>query len=107
LFSLFYAFFAVVYFVFFFFLFFRGGVLLDFFLFSFLGFDFSFCFVVDFVSLGFAGCVSVISSVVFLYRVFYMGGSLDLRRFGYLVFLFVASMFFLVFSGNFFTTMVG
>lgn len=36
-----------------------------------------------------------------------MGGTVDLRRFSLLVFLFVVSMFFLVFSGNFFITIVG
>jgi len=36
-----------------------------------------------------------------------MEGTVDFRRFLWLVFLFVVSMFFLVFSGNFFTTMIG
>ena len=91
----------------FFFCFFGGGYVLDFFFFSLCGFDLSFSFVFDFLSLGFAGCVSMISSVVFMYSNFYMAGTLDSRRFGYLVFLFVVSMFFLVFSGNFFTTIIG
>jgi NADH-ubiquinone oxidoreductase chain 5 len=91
----------------FFFVFFRGGFVVDLYFFSFCGFDFVFSFVFDYLSLGFAGCVSVISSVVFLYRLFYMEGTVDFRRFGYMVFLFVVSMFFLVFSGNFFTTMIG
>jgi NADH-ubiquinone oxidoreductase chain 5 len=51
--------------------------------------------------------VSFISGVVFIYRAFYMEGTIDSRRFYWLVFLFVMSMFFLVFSGNFFITMVG
>jgi len=91
----------------FFLVFFEGGFVFDFFCFSFRGFDFIFSFVFDFLSVGFAGCVAIISSVVFIYRMFYMSGTVDMRRFCYLVFLFVVSMFFLVFSGNFFTTMVG
>jgi NADH:ubiquinone oxidoreductase subunit 5 (subunit L)/multisubunit Na+/H+ antiporter MnhA subunit len=91
----------------FFYVFYEGGFVFDFFFFTFCGLDFSFSFVFDFLSLGFAGCVSLISSVVFLYRLFYMEGTVDIRRFLWLVFLFVVSMFFLVFSGNFFTTMVG
>lgn len=91
----------------FFLVFFEGGFVFDFFCFSFCGFDFVFSFVFDFLSVGFAGCVAMISSVVFIYRIFYMAGTVDMRRFLYLVFLFVVSMFFLVFSGNFFTTMVG
>jgi len=81
--------------------------LFSFFIFSFCGWDLSFSFVFDFLSFGFFSCVSFISGVVFFYRVFYIGGTIDLRRFGWLVFLFVFSMFLLVFSGNFFTTMVG
>lgn len=91
----------------FFFVFFNGGILIDLVFFSFLGFDFVFSFVLDSVSLGFLSCVFVISFVVFFYRVFYMRGTLDIRRFSFLVFLFVVSMFFLVFSGNFFTMMIG
>jgi len=92
---------------FFVYVFFIGGLLLEFYFFNFSGFDVSLSFVFDFVSLGFFGCVSFISGVVFYYRVFYIEGTFDMRRFLYLVFLFVVSMFFLVFSGNFFLTMVG
>jgi len=81
--------------------------MIDLFLFTFGEFDLSLSFVMDFLSFGFAGCVALISSVVFAYSVFYMEGTVDMRRFSYVVFLFVVSMFFLVFSGNFFTTMVG
>jgi len=49
----------------------------------------------------------LISSVVFFYNNFYMEGTVDMRRFLYLVFLFVLSMFILVFSGNFLLTIVG
>jgi len=64
-------------------------------------------FVFDFLRLGFFSCVSFISGVVFLYSVFYISGTIDSRRFGYLVFLFVLSIIFLVFSGNFIVTIVG
>lgn len=84
-----------------------GGLLLDFFLFSFRGFDVSLCIVFDYVSLGFFCCVSFICSVVFAYSLFYMEGTVDIRRFFWLVFGFVLSIFILVFSGNFFLTMVG
>jgi len=87
--------------------FFGGGYLLDFFLFSLGGLDFSFSFLFDYVSLGFFSCVSFISGLVFLYSVFYMEGTVDSRRFIWLVFGFVFSMFLLVFSGNFFLVMVG
>jgi len=86
----------------FFYTFFLKRVLVDFYLFNLLGTDFSFSFIFDFVSLGFFCCVSFISRAVFLYRMFYIEGTIDSRRFYWLVFLFVMSMFFLVFSGNFF-----
>jgi NADH-ubiquinone oxidoreductase chain 5 len=61
----------------------------------------------DYLSRGFFGCVSLISALVFLYSNFYMGYFLDSRRFSYLLFLFVVSIFLLVFSGSFFLTMLG
>jgi NADH-ubiquinone oxidoreductase chain 5 len=81
--------------------------MVDYFLFSIHDFEVSFCMIFDYVSFGFFMCVSLISSLVFLYRKFYMDGTVDMRRFLFLVFLFVISMFLLVFSGNFFVTMVG
>jgi len=45
--------------------------------------------------------------MVFFYSFFYMSGTQDFRRFVYLLVVFIMSMFFLVFSGNFFTIMVG
>lgn len=91
----------------FFFSFYLGGFLVDFYFFSFGPFDVSLAFVFDYLSFGFFGCVSFISGMVFYYVSFYMEGSLDMRRFVYTVFFFVVSMFFLVFSGNFFFTMIG
>lgn len=63
----------------------------------------SFCF--DYISFFFFSFVSLISSVVFLYSKFYMGrdfedGVLLNYRFFFLLFLFVLSMMFLVFSGS-------
>jgi len=93
--------------LFFLYSFFFNSFLYDFFFFNLFGIDFSFTFVFDFLSLGFFRCVSFISGIVFFYRIFYIRGTVDIRRFSWLVFLFVASIFFLVFSGNFFLTMVG
>lgn len=71
------------------------------------GLDFSFTFIFDYLSLGFFSCVSFISAIIFFYSIFYMSGTTDFRRFQFLVFLFVASMCFLVFSGNFIVTIIG
>lgn len=71
------------------------------------GVDLSFSLIFDYVSLGFFGAVSFISGMVFLYSIFYMEGTVDRRRFGWLVFGFVASIGLLVFSGRFLTLMVG
>ena len=95
------------FFISFFFVFYSRRVLFDFYIFRSVGLDFSFSFVFDFISLGFFSRVSFISFIVFLYRGFYIDGTVDSRRFYWLVFLFVLSMFFLVFSGNFILTMVG
>lgn len=87
--------------------FFGGGLMLDLYLFRMGSIEFSLTFLLDYVSVGFFGCVSLISAVVFFYSNFYIRGDLSIRRFGYLVFLFVFSMLILVFSGNFVLTMVG
>lgn len=84
-----------------------GGILMEFFLFSMGNVDVSLTLIFDYVSTGFFCCVSFICSVVFLYSVFYISGTVDMRRFYWLVFGFVLSIFILVFSGNFFLTMVG
>lgn len=107
---LFSLFFLLVYFFsifLFFFCFFGHRFLLDFYVFTLLGVDSSFSIVLDFLSLGFFSCVSFISFIVFLYSIFYMEGTVDNRRFYWLVFLFVVSILLLVFSGNFVVTMVG
>src|SRR5699024_11586167 len=71
-----------------------------------------FSFSIDYVSLFFFSAVSLISRVVFLYSKFYMEDSYrDLNflnnRFFYLLFLFVVSMLFLVFSGSWVVMMLG
>jgi NADH:ubiquinone oxidoreductase subunit 5 (subunit L)/multisubunit Na+/H+ antiporter MnhA subunit len=55
--------------------------LFDFFLFSWGSVDLSLGFVFDYVSLGFFCSVSFISCLVFFYSVFYMRGTVDIRRF--------------------------
>uniref|UniRef100_UPI00315DEB27 NADH dehydrogenase subunit 5 n=1 Tax=Allonothrus sinicus TaxID=3138099 RepID=UPI00315DEB27 len=107
MFSGFYLFFSICLFLGFCLLFYCGGYMVQFIVFSFGGWEIVLSFVFDYLSLGFFSCVSFIAGMVFFYSVFYMGGGFDLRRFSFLVFLFVVSMFLLVFSGSFFSTMVG
>lgn len=69
-------------------------------------------FTFDYVSLIFFSAVSLISRVVFLYSKYYMDDSVllynsDNSRFFYLLFLFVVSMFFLVFSGSWVVVILG
>ncbi len=87
--------------------FYGGGVIVEAFLFCFSGVEYSLSFIFDFLSTRFFSRVSIVSFVVFLYRAFYIEGLSDTRRFSVLVFLFVTSMFLLVFSGNFIITIVG
>jgi NADH-ubiquinone oxidoreductase chain 5 len=85
---------------------FQGGAFVcDFFLFTFGRFDVRFCFLLDCYSFTFLFLVSSISSIVFFYRLFYMGRGR--RRFCYLVFFFVLSMWLLIVSGNFLTLVAG
>jgi len=83
------------------------GYLVDFLVFSGGGLDIGFSFLFDWVSLGFFSFISLVSGVVFFYCFFYMGEDVLTKRFLLVLFLFVASMGILVFSGNIFTTMVG
>jgi len=78
-----------------------------FFLFDFFGSEISLCFLFDFISVGFFICVSFISRLVYIYSVFYIYGTVSSRKFYFLVFSFVISIFILVFSGNFFLLVVG
>lgn len=71
-----------------------------------------FSFFVDYVSLYFFSAVSLISSVVFIYRKFYIDDfyteyNFINSRFFYLLFLFVISILFLVFSGSWVVVMLG
>jgi len=70
-------------------------------------FDLSFCFVFDYLSTGFFSCVSFVSGCVMFFSVYYIGGSVDFRRFVFLVVIFVFSIFLLVFSRNFLLLFVG
>jgi NADH-ubiquinone oxidoreductase chain 5 len=83
------------------------GFMFDFCILSLGSIDVCFSFLFDYVSLGFFSIVCLISRMVFFYSTFYMEGSVDMPRFVYLVVAFVFSMGFLVFSGNFFTVMIG
>jgi len=96
-----------LFFCFFLYVFFWGRIVLDFFVVGVFGIEVSFGFVFDFVSLGFFMFVSFVSGIVFFYSLMYMEGTIDMRRFGFLVFLFVFSMFLLVFSSSFFLCLVG
>jgi len=63
--------------------------------------------VIDCISLSFAGVVCLISSWVVVYRGFYISHETYLRRFLFLVFLFVVAMNLLIFSPRMLTLMVG
>nr|AQZ24962.1 NADH dehydrogenase subunit 5 [Ardeacarus ardeae] len=71
----------------------------------------SFIFMIDFISLLFFSCVCFISSIVFFYSGFYMNillkESSDSKRFLAILFLFVVSMFFLIFSYSWTLLMLG
>ena len=86
---------------------FYGSFAYNLFVFSLGGIDLSFSFLFDYVSLGFFRTVSFISRIVYFYSVFYMRGTVDCRRFYWLVFGFVMSIGLLVFSGNLLTLIVG
>lgn len=91
--------------------FYYNSFVLDlFFCFSFFS-DFSFSFTLDYLSLFFFSCVSLISGVVFFYRKFYIRDSYDSNndnfRFFFLLFLFVVSIFILVFSNSWLVVILG
>nr|YP_009560922.1 NADH dehydrogenase subunit 5 [Trouessartia rubecula]QAB47274.1 NADH dehydrogenase subunit 5 [Trouessartia rubecula] len=73
--------------------------------------DFSLSFCADYVSMFFFSAVSLISSMVFVYSKYYMSmgkyNSMLDKRFLIILFLFVASMLFLVFSYSWFSVMLG
>lgn len=53
------------------------------------------------------GLVMLISSIVFFYRLIYIGGDKFLSRFIFLVFLFVVSIIFLIISPNIISILLG
>nr|QHN59866.1 NADH dehydrogenase subunit 5 [Branchinella kugenumaensis] len=61
----------------------------------------------DWISLSFLFLVSLISSQVLKYSVYYMGGEVFYNRFGYLVLLFVLSMMFLIVSSDGLSLLLG
>nr|WLK25966.1 NADH dehydrogenase subunit 5 [Raeta sp.] len=69
--------------------------------------DCSFCFMADLYSCAFSSVVCLISTWVVLYTAFYMGGDKSLRRFMFLVMLFVISMNLLIFSPSMISLMIG
>jgi len=86
----------------------RGyGLLFSFNLFDFIGIVFRMVFVFDWVSFSFVSFVSLISSSIFFYSKYYMGVSSLEKRFAFLLFGFVLSIFFLVFGGNMFLVILG
>nr|AKG95397.1 NADH dehydrogenase subunit 5 [Trachelipus rathkii]ASN74424.1 NADH dehydrogenase subunit 5 [Trachelipus rathkii] len=66
-----------------------------------------FNFYIDWMSVIFFGFIALISSSIFFYSGSYMKASLNFRLFMMLVFMFVVSMFFLVFSLNLVSMMLG
>lgn len=61
----------------------------------------------DWMSLRFIGLVIFISSMVILYRTFYMAGDKFFARFILLVYLFVLSIIFLILSPNIISILLG
>jgi NADH-ubiquinone oxidoreductase chain 5 len=82
-------------------------VLMDWGFFLMGGVEFSYSLIFDGHGLLFAGCVFFISRRVFLFSCGYMSRELQKIRFSYLVVLFVASILFLIFSGNLIGVLLG
>lgn len=70
-----------------------------------MGFGLVFYF--DWVSVSFFGVVMLVSSVVMFYVNFYIGVSYRMGRFFWMVFFFLLSMVFLIFSPNLFRVILG
>jgi len=89
-----------------------GRVLLELYAPFFLLREIPFSFCLDFVSLFFFSSVSIISSIIFLYRSFYirrrvLEEGVNNGRFFFLLFFFVVSIMVLVFSGSWVVVMAG
>ena len=76
-------------------------------IFSFLGRDVIITLLFDWMSLTFIGFVSLISSLVLIYRTNYMEGDKFIYRFIILVYLFVLSMLILILSPNLIRILLG
>ena len=64
-------------------------------------------FLVDSTRLSFGGVVGLVRVVVYFYRLGYIGGDQISRKFFRLVFIFVRSIFVLIFSGDLLTIFLG
>ena len=69
--------------------------------------EFRYSLIFDGHGLLFAGCVFFISRSVFIFSCGYMSREVQKKRFGYLVVSFVASILFLIFSGNLIGVLLG
>lgn len=93
-------------------LFFFNSIVLNIFIPSLVARDITLSFCFDFIRRFFFSCVSIIRAIVFLYRKFYISVdnkffTSDQMRFLCVLFLFVASIFFLVFSFSWFIVILG
>lgn len=61
----------------------------------------------DWISLTFIGLVSLISSIILMYRTYYIGGDKFIVRFIFLVYLFVLSMLLIIISPNLIRILLG
>nr|WDY17720.1 NADH dehydrogenase subunit 5 [Polydesmus sp. GZCS-2019] len=84
-----------------------GAVIFDWVFLRMLGMDMGVVFLMDWMSMIFAGVVFLISGCVFFYMVGYMEGDSSIVRFGLLVLLFVLSMFFVIVSPSFIMILLG
>jgi NADH:ubiquinone oxidoreductase subunit 5 (subunit L)/multisubunit Na+/H+ antiporter MnhA subunit len=75
--------------------------------FTFFRYELRFCFLVDVYSSFFFFVVCVIRFVVYVFSFMYMRGTVNSRRFFFVLSIFVFSMAVLVFSGNFFCFLIG
>ena len=71
------------------------------------GSSFLITFLIDWIRLSFIGLVILISSLVLIYRTYYMSGDPHIVRFTFLVYLFVLSMIFLILSPNIIRILLG
>nr|YP_009681527.1 NADH dehydrogenase subunit 5 [Septifer bilocularis]QDO71939.1 NADH dehydrogenase subunit 5 [Septifer bilocularis] len=70
-------------------------------------FVFSFGLIFDSLSIGFVGCIMLISGSVFVYSIWYMDNEVFFKRFIFLVYLFVLSMMFMIMTCNLVSLLIG